>query len=35
VAEGCEAYLAAQFPRQPIRRVEDGVTARTGERDLV
>ena len=30
VASGCEAYLAAQFPRPVIRRVEDGVSARTG-----
>lgn len=29
IAAGCEAYLAAQFPRPAIRRVEDGVTART------
>ena len=30
VAAGCEDYLAAQFPRPTVRRVEDGVTARTG-----
>lgn len=30
VAAGCEDYLAAQFPRPAVRRVEDGVTARTG-----
>ena len=35
LATGCEAYLAAQFPRPAIRRVEDGLTARTGERDTV
>ncbi|HYD46064.1 MAG TPA: N-acetylmuramoyl-L-alanine amidase [Phenylobacterium sp.] len=33
IAAGGEAYLASQFPRPPARRAEDGVTARTGERD--
>lgn len=33
VAAGCEAYLATQFPQPAVRLIEDGVAARTGERD--